>query len=316
MQIDITAYYFAAGADSPTVVVQHGNNCNNRDNTVITAAFFLHSMGFNVITPNLRNHGDSGKTGRITWGQEEAYDTLGAWDYVVTDPEGKIGFAQRPEKTVLMGFSMGGLISRVAFALEPRIPALFTDSAHWNARNVLEWSINQEYPGLGRFFLPSAWFWAEHITGHDLDRLIPEKLFQREGDRRLLANIHATNDDIVPIQQSQDFIAYIKDTDFRVLQEWYEKLYGDDCEIHCRVHLQYPEKYKFFLCSFFSEVFDRTPEACGFGEGTSTLRFPTGIESTLRLTGEMIQQTSNGSLQRLVPAASTPSYVGARLREA
>jgi len=243
MQIDITAYYFAAGVGSPTVVVQHGNNCNNRDNTVITAAFFLHSMGFNVIAPNLRNHGDSGQTGRITWGQEETFDTFGAWDYVVTDPEGKIGFAQRPEKTALMGFSMGGLISRVAFALEPRIPALVTDCAHWNARNVLEWSINQKYPGLGGVFLPSAWFWAEHMTGHDLDRLIPEKLFQREEDRRLLANIHATSDDTVPIEQSQDFIAYIKDTDFQVLREWYVKLYGDDCEIHSRLHLQYPEKY-------------------------------------------------------------------------
>lgn len=267
--ITLTAFYFKSKIpNSPTIIVQHGNNVNNRDHTVMTAAYFLSSMGYNVLTANLRNHGDSGTTpnDRITWAAQEAYDVLGAWDYVVSDPDGKLGGPQLANRTALYGFSMGGLICRVAFAIEKRIPALLTDSAVWNAREVLEYHINLIVPGFGWFFIPSAWFWAKRITGENLDKLIPEKELKAVGDFRYISAVHATDDTTVQFQQSEAFHKFVAKSDYMVPVEWYEEVNAQEensaCGTHCTMHLRWPLKYRHFLCEFFGYVFDEPHEEC------------------------------------------------------
>ena len=75
-------------------------------------------MGYNVIIPSARNHGNSTFTGKQAYGAYEAYDTLGAWDYVVNDPVGVIGAKKDPKDTALVGISMGGVYATIAFGLE------------------------------------------------------------------------------------------------------------------------------------------------------------------------------------------------------
>jgi len=277
--VNLTAFYFESPLktkNAPTIIVQHGNNVNNRDHTVITAGYYLNSMGFNVILANLRNHGDSGHVGHLTWAQQDSYDVLGVWDYVVSDPEGLLGGKKQPSQVAVMGFSMGGLVSTVAFLVEPRIAALLTDGAVFDAKRELEYLINKQMPGLAMLLLPSAWFWASYLSGEDLSKLSPKHL-HKEGDKRPLANIHATDDVLVPIEQTLLQKKALAAVNKHYLMEWYEKTVPDSeqakCTPHCEMHLAHPDKYKHFLCNFFSKVFDRKPDKCGLSQKSTS--FPT-----------------------------------------
>ena len=85
------------------VVVVHGYTACRRDGWVLLAAGMLHRHGFAVLAIDLRNHGDSGRTGgRHTGGIRESADVLGAWDWLVTErhvaPE-----ADRPVRDLARG---------------------------------------------------------------------------------------------------------------------------------------------------------------------------------------------------------------------
>lgn len=69
----------------------------------------LHRAGYNVITFDLRNMGQSQSSGTLTSGLKEAFDALGALDYVNTRPE-----VDR-DRVGVIGLSMGG--NTVIYAL-------------------------------------------------------------------------------------------------------------------------------------------------------------------------------------------------------
>merc|ERR1711972_623164 len=110
--IRLRGLYLPSGLpSSPTIVLQHGRSADINNARVQATAFMLRSMNFNVIMVNLRNFGNSDKTkdGKLSWANE-AYDVLGAWDYVVNDPDQQLGGAKSPSQVGIHGISLGGYV--------------------------------------------------------------------------------------------------------------------------------------------------------------------------------------------------------------
>lgn len=261
--------------NSPTIVLQHGNNANNNDNTVMVVGTMLRELNYNVLLPSLRNHGISQQTGVITWAASEAYDLLGAWDYVVADPDGKLGGSKKPSEVAMLGFSMGGYVSQVAFGLEPDVPGLLLDGAVFDAYTELEFNVKKAVGSVGSAILmPSAWFWTEHIAGADLDVLTPAKVLKKSGDHRKIALVHGIDDVKVPFSEEEDREAFLKTTDYDVVETWHSRTVPeaevDSCSPHCELHLTYPAKYSAFVCRFFAKVFNEDVKECSSKKITSS----------------------------------------------
>lgn len=253
--------------NSPTIVLQHGNNVNNNDHTVEVVGAMLRELDYNVLLPSLRNHGSSQQTGVLTWAASEAYDLLGAWDYAVADPDGKLGGSKKPSEVALLGFSMGGYIAQVAFGLEPRIPGLLLDGAVFSAYTELEFNVKHALGSVGAtIMMPSAWFWTEHLAGADLDRLTPAKLLKKRGDNRKIALVHGSDDVTVPFTEEEAREAFLKTTDYEVVETWHPhtvpEAMSDDCSPHCELHLTYSDKYSAFACRFYAKVFNENVKKC------------------------------------------------------
>merc|ERR1712216_583543 len=76
---------------TPVIVLQHGLNVNFNSRVSQVYAYLLRSIGFNTFMPNLRDHGSSAKSSHYrsnTWGYDYYLDLLGAWQFVVDDPQG------------------------------------------------------------------------------------------------------------------------------------------------------------------------------------------------------------------------------------
>merc|ERR1740121_1690419 len=82
-------------------------------------------------------------TGVLTWAASEAYDLLGAWDYVVADPDGKLGGSKSASEVAMLVFSLGGYIAQVAFGLEPDCPGLLVDGAVFDVYTELEYNVKK-----------------------------------------------------------------------------------------------------------------------------------------------------------------------------
>lgn len=271
----LTAYYYPSihgPKESPTVVVQHGNNVNINDQTVQTAGFFLRLAGYNVLMPNFRNHGGSDRSHHnlISWGTQEVYDILGAWDYAVHDPDGIFGGPKDPSHVGLMGFSMGGYISKVAFGMEPRIPALFTDGAVQDKKELLKYFMDQKLFGQSWLLLSQTWSSVKKLVGDDIETVYPAATMPKHPNNRKVANVHAADDDKVPIEQSYMYKNMLEEigkggSKYQLVQEWYTETVlpgmGASCKAHCRMHLTHPQQYCKFLCEFFTDVFQNGEKA-------------------------------------------------------
>jgi len=121
--------------------------------------------------PNLRGHGsaEASSHGRKGWA-EFPFDTLGAWDYVVKDPENKLGGARDASQVGIMGFSMGGITAASAFGLEPKAPALWLDGALFDPLDLL-----CRFVPLPRLVLAPAWWLMEVVTGIPMRANIPKR---------------------------------------------------------------------------------------------------------------------------------------------
>jgi len=265
-----------------TIVVQHGNNVNNNDHSVVTIGSMLRKMGWNVLIPTLRNHGNSTATGVITWAATEAYDLLGAWDEVIKDPRGVIGTKKNGSQTAIVGFSMGGYVAQVAFGLEPQIRGLLLDGSVFDPHTELRYQIGlTSDPGgherLASLISPMSWWFCGWLAGEDLTKLTPQTVLKKTGDNRMIAMVHGVDDVTVPFSQQTERMAYLNQTQFDIVRTWYPRTISADknvfvsaedlekCTPHCENHATKPDEYQAFLCGFFSKVFGSEVSACGLG---------------------------------------------------
>ncbi|CAE7276735.1 unnamed protein product [Symbiodinium sp. CCMP2592] len=174
--LNLKAWWLPAPGDdgsTPRIIVQHGNNVDFNDNTVMLTAYLLRSIGFSVLLPNHRHHGIHRVGQRIRWGYDLFLDVLGAWDFAVEDPEGLLGGQLDKRKVGVMGISMGGLAAFTAFGYEPDIPAAWIDAGVYDLQDELSFQISAALPlgpadpalALAKWF---GWRFASFFAGADI----------------------------------------------------------------------------------------------------------------------------------------------------
>ena len=147
----------AGAADAPTVIVVHGYTASRRDGWVLLAAGMLHRQGFATLAIDLRNHGDSGRTGgRHTGGIRESSDVLGAWDWLVVERR------VAPERIGLFGISLGAASVVIAAGDEPRVAAVWSDSGYGDIDDATRAELRRNH-------LPPALLTSGLLVGRLLD---------------------------------------------------------------------------------------------------------------------------------------------------
>eukprot|EP00928_Gymnodinium_smaydae_P025155 TRINITY_DN20126_c0_g1_i2.p1 TRINITY_DN20126_c0_g1~~TRINITY_DN20126_c0_g1_i2.p1 ORF type:complete len:623 (-),score=80.02 TRINITY_DN20126_c0_g1_i2:187-2004(-) len=293
--VDLTAWWLPANdSKAPRIVLQHGNNVNFNDWTVHVPAYYLRTMGFSVLLPNLRDHGSSGKTehASIGWAWDYYLDVETAWEYLVNDPDGKLGGKIAKDKVGIYGNSMGGLASSVAFGHLKDAPALWLDSPVYHPKQVFEFQIGSgTHPFLGWASIAPAWFFANLRAGVDLDHVVPEDALKKSS--RPVAVVQAKDDNTVPWTQAEEYIKYFKKMGYSVKEEFIVEKSNCGGTTHVSMHTvkAHSEEYYKRLCGFWSDAFGTKRSVCEGGlprEGVKSSR--------LYEVDEIYMQTSTGDV--------------------
>jgi dipeptidyl aminopeptidase/acylaminoacyl peptidase len=176
------------------VIVVHGADVCRRNTSVLLPSGMLAHNGFNVLSIDLRNHGDSEVVSkRFTAGVTEYKDVLGAFDWLRAQ-----GYAA--EHIGMLGVSMGASTSINAFAEEPAIAALWADSAFADIPTVLDDQLTLNKMPL--FFAKAVLTVARLIgTNMDMDAISPIRSIEKLNGRPAMI-VHGSQDEWVNVNSA------------------------------------------------------------------------------------------------------------------
>ncbi len=197
--VNLAAWYVEANPAAPAVLVTHGFNQCKCDSNVLIPAGMLYRNGFNVLLIDLRNHGESDVvSGHASYGSREYQDVLGAWDWLMTE---KRLAAQR---IGLLGVSMGGASTLIAFAQEPRAVGAWLDSPFADVTELLSDELERSnLPGL---LAPGGILMGRLVGNDDLTARSPQEGI-RSGNGRPLYLVQGAADQRVKIHQHRELAA-------------------------------------------------------------------------------------------------------------
>lgn len=188
--IPLRGWYLPAGSSAPakgTIVYCHGLHRSRVE--MLPMASFGHSLGYDGVLFDFRNHGQSG--GKVT--------SIGYWERL--DVEAAVREVLRQEKgphpVVVWGVSMGAAAALMAAAEDPQIDAVISDSTFLSFDRVIRHHYDLVlhlirrrwwwFPPLPAFPLTSeiiAWSaWRAHFRPSDFNL---ETAVQRIGSRPIL----------------------------------------------------------------------------------------------------------------------------------
>ncbi len=200
-RITIAGWWMPVEGDptAPAVVVVHGYTACRRDERILLAAGMLHRHGFAVVAIDLRNHGDSGRTGgRHTGGVREADDVLGAWDWLV-----KVR-GLSPDRVGLFGISLGAASVLIAAGDEPRVAAVWADSSYGDLDEASRAEVDRAH--LPAFLMPGGHAAARILDGPGLRSKSPLLAMDHLG-RRAVYITHGTLDSRLDVHFADELIA-------------------------------------------------------------------------------------------------------------
>jgi len=229
-----------AALDAPTVVIVHGYTASRRDPTVLLAAGMLHRHGFAVLAIDLRNHGDSGRTGgRHTGGVRESADVLGAWDWLVHDRH------QPAERVGLLGFSLGAASVLIAAGHEPGVAAVWADSSYGDIDEATAAELRRSR--LPTFLLPGGRLVARLLDGPGLTAVDPIHGIAAMTGRAAFVT-HGTADSRLDVRYADELIRAAGTAGVRI-ESWIVE--GAE---HTRAILEHPAEYEQRLVAFFGRA--------------------------------------------------------------
>ena len=226
--------------NAPVVIVVHGYTACRRDGWVLLAAGMLHRHGFAVLTIDLRNHGDSGRTGgRHTGGVRESSDVLGAWDWLVTErgrPAASIG---------LFGISLGAASVVIAAGAEPRVAAVWSDSGYGDIDDATRAELRRNHlPG---FLLPGGLVAGRILDGPGLRATSPLDAMARLSGRPVYIT-HGTADTRLDVHYADQLVSAGKASG-ALVESWIVEGSG-----HAAAIVDHPVEYERRLVDFFGRT--------------------------------------------------------------
>ena len=234
-QVPLRGWYLPTAQDQRCVILVQGQE-HHRNSPGIRALSLgadLVQRGFSVLLFDFRGRGESGGK-RDSHGDRERWDVLGAIDYVQSR-------GIPPERTGLVGFSLGAAVAILVAAREPRIPAVVSDSGFLDSMTYLK-----RMPFYW-FFLPS-WFAVpialagRWFFGADFSQVRPIKVVGRLAPRPVFF-IHGETDQVVPPEETE---ALFRASNNPANQLWIVPGAG-----HVRCYSSRPEEYAGKVADFF-----------------------------------------------------------------
>lgn len=197
----IEAWYLAAKPRRAAVVFVHGKDARRGDELkapTLALARRLVDSGVSVLMIDLRGHGSSSAS-RLSYGQLERYDVLGAVDWLLDRgyPSDAIG---------VLGGSMGAATALLAAADEPMLRALVVDSPFADFAEMIERQYRKLSGGLPNWLLPGALLIGRWLSGTQLRRICPLQAAATLRERAVLV-IHSSDDRFIPVQDGHRIAA-------------------------------------------------------------------------------------------------------------
>jgi dipeptidyl aminopeptidase/acylaminoacyl peptidase len=231
---EIAGWYLPHAAGRFALVMVHGKDSSRtrehgHKNTELMAA--LYRKGFAILAIDLRGHGQSSDA-RLTFGQHEHRDVLGAVDYLRAAgyPPGSIG---------AHGVSLGGASVLLAAAREPAIGAVASDCAFADIEPVIRRSW-RERTGLPTAVIPASRWLGERWLGVDILGARPVDDVPRIAPRPALF-LHGGDDTLVPPENGKRLHAALPGSELVIFPGIR----------HASLYLRQPEEYVNRVAGFF-----------------------------------------------------------------
>jgi fermentation-respiration switch protein FrsA (DUF1100 family) len=230
--------WFMPAQSNKAIIMVHGRGSNRADRQVYTLQYAadLHRAGYNVLTFDLRGHGQSDGW-LISFGQYEMRDVLGAWSYLKQH-----GFG--PQNIGIWGWSMGASTTLLAMD-DPdgqAIKVAVLDSGYADLKSELE-STLAGFPGL---LVPGLEMTGQAVLGVKVKDVRPQEALHDLHNRQLFL-IHSANDTQVP---SWNLAVLAKAGGANVVQTWLVPDAG-----HALAYRSRPTEYASRTIAFFNHEF-------------------------------------------------------------
>lgn len=187
--ITLRGWWMPATGSDKAIVIVHGRNSSRAadDGSLTRQARGLVQAGYNVLTFDLRAHGESDGT-RYSFGPLETRDVRGAITYARSRgiPSGRVG---------LLGHSMGAATALLTAPETPDVAATVSDSAYARFTDLLDVQFPKQ-AGLPSFFLPGTELMAKLLYGVDVSQAAPIEVVGQI--HRPIFFIHGASDTYVP----------------------------------------------------------------------------------------------------------------------
>lgn len=225
--------------EGPAVILVHGRDSCRRDENILLTGGMLHRNGFGVLLMDQRDHGDSDDEDlRFAAGTEEYLDVLGAWDWLVDRvPEERVG---------ILGMSFGAATAVIAGGEEPRVQAVWSDSAFGDISVAMREYL--EFYGHPSFLAPGGVLVARLVSGDDLTSKSPlAEMPAYEG--RALGIVHGTEDETILVSHAAALQAAAEANNVAIGEYWIVPGMG-----HTRAIIDERVDYEPRLVAFFTDA--------------------------------------------------------------
>jgi len=191
--LKLYARYYPVENPKGSVVMMHGYRSSRND--FCGGAGFYRSLGFNLLIPDQRSHGNS-EGEHITFGIKERHDCVTWVNYLNSRHDAKAD-------VFLAGISMGA--STVLMATELDLPdnvrGVIADCGFTSPYDIIRRVAEKDMHAPAKIILPFTDFFARHTAGFSIrEASAPEALAKSSLP---VAFIHGKNDDFVPPEMSR-----------------------------------------------------------------------------------------------------------------
>ena len=192
----LSAWFLRQNESMPWVIFVHGiRGCKSGGELLISSGMIANA-GFNVISFDLRDHGESSiDDNRVSGGQDEWKDVVAVFDWLVEEQ------GAEPDEIGLFGTSMGAGTVAIAFSLDDRMQSVWLDSGYADMGAIVVEELEfRGYPT----FLGSAGIFAGKISaGQNLVEHYPLEAASEIGDRHMYV-VHGNQDERVRLHHGTE----------------------------------------------------------------------------------------------------------------
>ena len=238
----LSGWWMETDKNAPTIIGLHGVTSGKHSPDVLLVGGMLVSEGFNYLTFDFRDHGESTcEDGVHSAGQKEIYDVKAAIDWLINEkdiPSENIG---------LHGSSFGAMVALMTQYISDDINALsIVDTPFDFATLVREELVYQEFPG---FLFEPVNHYALLFEGVDITEISPEDGVSAGRNPMIIFN--GVKSDRVLSHHTDDLISAGNKYSVTMDIHRYEEL------SHTEVMYAYPDEFQKKVVDFFKENLNR-----------------------------------------------------------